>query len=203
MKRAPAERYDTSIKAAYRETLWALMMSGKKPGPAMILTGPDGHEIPVLRMYGFEDSMFHLVDRNPKFILSATKKQEVQPTAKAYMGEVSDAIAHMEKNGERMSFVNLDFEGTVAGSVLPALRYVVTTPSVFKGARVALCWQRARDSKVTDYLMKESGAINRLQLVERLIEKYWPDFCFCGEGEYDNGANGKTMPMQWAVFDLK
>lgn len=192
------KKYASAAKGEYRESLWTALALGRPTGHALILTGPEGREIPVLRQRGFQDHQMHLVDRISAYPLMA---RDLHGAAEAsnYYGDVEDVIDTMRQRGVALAYANIDLCCTVM-NVLPVAHKVVTTAEVFAGARVAFTWIRARDNHYTGFLMRLHKVNTRAALVQRVIQTEWPKACFIGGAEYSNGKGG---PMEWGAWELR
>ena len=202
MNRAAIDKYKTHAKQEYRMELWDTLTRGWSPGPALILTGPEGLEIPVLRKIGFKDDMLHLADKIAGYQIGARDLHDAKD-ASIYYGKLPEVFKTMAERGVKLKYANLDMCGTAAREALENLQGVSVNKGVIDGGRMAVTWWKARDGHwYEDVMHSLAGTDDRLGLVDVMVRSRWPGACRIGEGEYDNGSNGKCAPMQWGVWEL-
>lgn len=202
MRRSASTKYNTEIKDGYRLDVWGTLTRGWSPGPALILTGPEGLEIPLLRKLGFKDDMLHLADKIAAHVVTARTSNSAVD-AHTYYGRLPEVFQTMSDKGVKLKYANLDMCGTAAREALENLQGISMNKHVIDGGRMAVTWLKARDGHwYEDVMHSLAGTGDRLSLVDAMVRAKWPDACRIGGGEYDNGSDGNCAPMQWGVWDL-
>lgn len=197
-----AETYDNTRKADYRRKV-ACAMIGNRNARALrglMLTGPDGKEIPVWRGYGVSTSNMILLDCDSKSLANAQAKNRAG-RAKAYNLTIEAAIPKLENDGIRLDMANLDYDGFLTAARLSEIHAFFSSAILTRGTRVCVTYVKGHDQLAKDIADSYCGG-NRNELIRRLAENASGRDCEIVESDQYGGGKTGNVTMAWTVIEL-
>lgn len=197
-----ADTYKNPRKADYRRQVARAIIGKRKARNlcGLMLTGPEGKEIPVWRRYGVHDSNMVLVDCKAECLANAQKRNQSR-RAKAYNLTIGETIPALMRDGIRLNMANLDYCGYLSKSRLLEIHDFFGADIWRKGSRVCITYLKARDHDALALAKEYCGGDRNLMILQIAEHASGRKVKIVASGKYCGGKN-RLSPMAWVVIKL-
>lgn len=201
-KFASQATYANATKRQWRERATRSMANGRDMGQltGLILSGPEGSEIPHLRRRGMKARNLVLVDKFKGNTRRAAEKHNFR-SARQYECSLVKACRLLAESGELLDFASLDFHGFISKGKIKELRAMFETGVFYFGSCICINSYIGRDHWAENISRRFFGA-DRLQILIYAIETITGrEISVIDRDEYMGGSDGRSR-MAWITIEL-